>query len=152
MKTVKKLASVVLVGAMALSIAACGSKSVKKISAEDFKSKLEAESYTVVASEEPEEGMKTQISAIGENVVISYAEYESKDDAKKAFDEFKESAKAAKDAGEIEKLSTSSSRITATQEGAYIEIVYAEDMFIMVMGSGDDAKKDATAALKVLGL
>ena len=154
MKTVKKLVSVVLIGAMALSMAACGSKGAKKVSPADFKSKLEAESYTVIEADEEnrEEGAKTQYSAIGSSVMMSYAEYESKDAAKKIFDTAKDSAKAAKDAGEIDKLSTSSSRICATSEDSYIEFVYADDMVIMAMGGGENAKSDVAAALKILGL
>ena len=40
MKTVRKLAAIVLVGAMALSIAAC-KKGAKKVSADDFKKACE---------------------------------------------------------------------------------------------------------------
>ncbi|MBO7564575.1 MAG: hypothetical protein J6T40_07000 [Clostridiales bacterium] len=154
MKTVKKLVSVVLIGAMALSMAACGGKGAKKVAPADFKSKLEAEGYTVVEAtdENREEGVKTQFSAIGTSVMISYSEYENKDDAKEFFDMTKDSAKKAKDDGEIDKLSTSSSRICATSEDSYIEFVYADDMIIMAMGGGENGKSDVADALKILGL
>ena len=153
MKTVKKLVAVVLVGAMALSLAACGSKA-KKISADDFKSKLEKEGFTVMDTGASDEGVKSSMMAYNEDmsVIVNYNIFESKDDAKKYFDDMKSSAEEAKKDGSIEKLSTSSSKITADGgDSGYIVVVYAEDMIIMAtsMSGNSDGVKDC---IKTLGV
>ena len=153
MKTVKKLVAAVLVTAMALSLAACGGSKVKKISADDFKSKLEKEGYTVMETE-GDEGVKTAMMAYNSDmsVMLTYSLFESKDDAKKNFDNFKDGAEEAKKSGEIEKLSTSSSKITADGgESGYVVVAYAEDMIIMATSLSGDA--DAVKSVcKTLGI
>ena len=154
MSRLKKMVSVVLVGVMALSMAACGGSKAKKISAEDFKSKLEEKGYTVMETEPTEEGVKSAVMAYNSDmsVIVNHNIFGSKDDAKKFFEDMKSSAEEAKKAGSIDKLSTSSSKITADggDEG-YVVVVYAEDMIIMATSmSGDaDAVKEC---IKTLGV
>ena len=149
MKTVKKMVAVVLVSAMALSLAACGKK-LKKISADDFKSKLEGEGFMVMESE-GEDGVKQEMMAYSEGgVVITYSLYEKADEAKKAFDDMKDAAKEAKESGEIDSLSTSSNKLTAKSSDQYIVMINVDDMFIACMSSADSSS-DADKALKALG-
>lgn len=142
----------VLITAMVLSLAACGSK-VKKMTAEEFTSKLEKENFTVKETKGSED-VKTSIVAYNSDmsVMLTYSLFASTEAAKKNFDYFKETAEAAKKEGTIEKLSTSSSKITADGgEDGYIVVAYAEDMVIMVtaLTTNSDAAKDAC---KVLGI
>lgn len=67
MKNLRKLFSSALIGAMALSMAGCGSKT--KISSEDFRSKASELGYTVVSDDD----YAAQYSQI-ESVTIAYDE------------------------------------------------------------------------------
>ncbi|MBO4687655.1 MAG: hypothetical protein J5636_04010 [Clostridiales bacterium] len=146
--TLKKIAAIVLVSASVLALAAC-SKSYKKISSDDFKTKLEKEGYTTMASE-GEDGAKETVLAYSEEAMVTYNLYDSKDAAKEMFDNLKETAKKAKDEGEIEKLSTSSNKITAKDDSQYMVCVYVEDTVIVGMAAADDSSK-LDSAFKALG-
>ncbi|MBO4928183.1 MAG: hypothetical protein J5379_08040 [Clostridiales bacterium] len=147
MKTVKKLVAVVLVSAMALSLAACGG-SKKKIDSAKFKEVMEKEGFTVMETD-ADEGAKESCLAYNEDmsVMLTYSLFEKKDDAKEWFDGMYDSAKEAKDAGEVDKLSKSGNKITASGDGEYIVIVMAEEMIIL--GTGDE--KSVDSAIKALG-
>ena len=54
MKTLKRLAALVLVGAMALSLAACGT-SKKKVTAKEFKKIMKAADFDVAESEDEDD-------------------------------------------------------------------------------------------------
>ena len=156
MKTVKKIVAAVLVSAMALSLAACGGSKVKKISADDFKSKLEKEGYTVMDGDSEEENVKTSLMAYDADmtVMLTYNEYTSKDAAKEMFDGFKDALEEAKKDGSVKKSSVSSSKITASDDDSYTVMLYAEDMMIVAVSfsGGDDAAKKVDDAIKALGV
>lgn len=154
MKIVKRIVAAVVVSALALSLAACGGSKAKKISAEDFQTKLEKENYTVMETPSSDEQITKTLVGYNEDmsVMVTYSLYGNKDDAKKAFDDFKEGAEEAKKSGEIEKLSTSSSKITATSEGQCVIVVYAEDMIVMSTSLSGDNEDGAKAAIKALGV
>ncbi len=152
--TLKKLAAIVLVSATVLSLAACSKGgSAKKVSKEDFVAKIEKEGFkTMDAGANEENGTKENVVAFSEEgLMVSYTIYNSKDDAKKQFDEMKESAEAAKKEGQIEKLSTSSSKITASGAEDYMVIVYADDMMVTAAGTPDTSSK-VDSALKAIGV
>ena len=152
--TLKKLAAIVLVSATVLSLAACSKGgSAKKVSKEDFVAKIEKEGFqTMDTGASEENGTKENVIAFSEEgLMVSYSIHNSKDDAKKQFDEMKESAEAAKKEGEIEKLSTSSSKITASSAEQYLVVVYADDMTIAAMGTPDDSSK-VDSVLKAIGV
>ena len=106
MKIVKRIVAAVVVSAMALSLAACGGSKAKKISAEDFQAKLEKENFTVMETPSSDEQITKTLVGYNEDmsVMVTYSLYGNKDDAKKAFEDFKEGAEEAKKSGEIEKL------------------------------------------------
>ena len=150
MKTVKKMAAIVLVGAMALSIAAC-KKGAKKVSADDFKKACEEVGLTVTDGAAGE-GVKESIDAGNEDGTFeaAYMIAESKDDAKKAFELISSGVDALKDAGADVK--TSSSTVEVSMEGlTYMYAVQADDMIITVSGNGDniDAAKDLVKKLGI---
>jgi len=152
--TLKKLAAIVLVSATVLSLAACSKGgSAKKVSKEDFVAKIEKEGFkTMDAGANEENGTKENVVAFSEEgLMVSYTIYNSKDDAKKQFDEMKESAEAAKKEGQIEKLNTSSSKITASGAEDYMVIVYADDMMVTAAGTPDTSSK-VDSALKAIGV
>ena len=151
MKTVKKLVAVVLVSAMALSLAACGKK-MKKISSDDFKSKLEKEGFALMENPESEDGIKESVMAYNEDmsVMLTFSTYEKADEAKDTFNTMKDEAKKAKDNGEIDSLSTSSNKISAKSEDAYIVVINVDEMFIYAVGEGENSGK-VDDALKALG-
>ena len=60
MKTLKRLAALVLVGAMALSLAACGT-SKKKVTAKEFKKIMKAADFDVAESEDEDDETVKQV-------------------------------------------------------------------------------------------
>ena len=52
MKTIKKLTAMLLVGAMALSLAACGGSSKKAVTSKEFKKTLEKADFSVEKSKD----------------------------------------------------------------------------------------------------
>ena len=152
--TLKKLAAIVLVSATVLSLAACSKGgSAKKVSKEDFVAKIEKEGFqTMDAGASEETDTKENVIAFSEEgLMVSYSIHNSKEGAKKQFDEMKESAEASKKSGEIEKLSTSSSKITASSAEQYLVVVYADDMTIAAMGTPDNSSK-VDSVLKAIGV
>ena len=151
MKTVKKMAAIVLVGAMALSIAAC-KKSAKKVSVDDFKKACEEVGLTV-EDLGASDGVKEQYEATNSDATldVSYIVCESKDDAKKGFDMISSSADSLKDMGAD--VNTSSDKIEISIEGMmYSYAVRADDTVITVSGSGEEAASTAKDLVKKLGI
>lgn len=152
--TLKKLAAIVLVSATVLSLAACSKGgSAKKISKDDFVTKIEKEGFsTMDAGINEEEGTKENVIAFSEEgIMVTYQVYNSKDDAKKNFDELKSGAEEAKESGQIDKLSTSSSKITASSSDEYMVVVYVDDMMVVGAGTPDSSSK-VDSALKAIGV
>ena len=151
----KKIAAIVLVGATVLSLAACSKKSAKKISSADFKSKLEAEGYSIMENEDvADEDIKESVGAYSEDmsVMLTYSLYKEKDTAKKMFDTMKSLAELGKSQEGV-KVSTSSSKVSIQEDESYSVFIIAEDMIITATAQpgSDDKVKEADSALKALG-
>ena len=150
MKTVRKLAAIVLVGAMALSIAAC-KKGAKKVSADDFKKACEEVGLTV--TEGSEEGLKQSIGAKNEDdsLDVSYMQAESTDDAKKGFEYFTSSVDSLEAMGAT--VDKSSTKIEAEVEGTmFMYAVRADDTIITISASGEQQVNTAKDLVKKLGI
>ncbi len=152
-KTMKRIASIVLVSAVALSFAACSKK--KALSAEDFTSKMEKEGFTV--SDPVEEGGYTMISASNEDYTISvnWAKYDDNDKAKSDFETVEEMYKSLKSAMEEQgvEVSTSSSEIVASSNTQYIYCCISGSTIVSITAEGsEDAVSSAKDVKKALGL
>ncbi len=153
MKAVKKWGVMLMIFAMFLSIAAC-SKKPKKITAEEFRTKLEAASYDVSGDENaPTNSDNLNSILVGTdkdmNVAIIYYSYLNKADAKKEFDSRKSDLQAAKEAGIVTNLNISDYKIVSEQNTSYAVVIRADEVLIMAGGSDSTAVNDA---LKILGL
>lgn len=167
MKTIKKLTALLLVGAMALSLAACGS-SKKAVTSKEFKKTLEKTDFTVQKSKDKDadecyEAFYTDDD--GESYAyITYYKFESKSMAKDCFsdsyDELKELEEDELFDGEITKNSwkfTAEGEFDedsgiANGEEAYAVGVLAEDTVLICFSSADKAgKKVLNKALDSLG-
>ena len=161
MKNLKKLVALVLVGAMSLSLVACGEK---KISAKEFKKALEKEDYEI--DEMEDDDYEDYYWAYDEDreVIAIYVTYEDKDDAKDDFDDLYEDVKDAKDDDEFEgTLKKTSNRITIKGEfddnkkygdsEMYMVVIRVDEMIITVMTDDTDKKavKKVDEAIKALG-
>ena len=73
MKTMKKVFAVVLVGAMGLSLAACGGKKAKQLTAKEFKKVMKAEDYSV--SEGNDDDYEEYLIAVDEDKEIQVNYY-----------------------------------------------------------------------------
>ena len=167
MKTIKRMTALLLVGAMALSLAACGS-SKKAVTSKEFKKTLEKADFTVQKSKDKDadecyEAFYTDDD--GESYAyITYYKFESKKLAKECFsdsyDELKELEEDELFDGEITKNSwkftaegdfDEDSGI-ANGEEAYAVGVLAEDTVLICFSSADKAgKKVLNKALDSLG-
>ena len=87
MKTMKKVFAVVLVGAMGLSLAACGGKKAKQLTAKEFKKVMKAEDYSV--SEGDDDDYEEYLIAVDEDkeIQVNYYLFEDSGDAKDYFEE-----------------------------------------------------------------
>ncbi|MBR2751216.1 MAG: hypothetical protein IKM88_15560 [Lachnospiraceae bacterium] len=152
MKTAQKLVAMLMVFAMVLSIAAC-KKKTKKISAEEFRTKLEAASYDVYGDEvPPSDNVNSFLIAVNKNILyfmISHLTYLSKADAKKSFDDMKNTMQVGKEEGKITNLTISDNKIVAEESTSYTVLILADEVLIMASGSDSTAVNDA---LKILGL
>ena len=85
------------------------------------------------------------------SVLLQYTNFTSKDSAKLYFDSMKDVAEDGKKSGEIKKLSTSSSKIEATDDTNYTVFVYAEDMIVIAITDADKSSA-ADSVLKTIGV
>ena len=167
MKTIKRMTALLLVGAMALSLAACGS-SKKAVTSKEFKKTLEKADFTVQKSKDKDadecyEAFYTDDD--GESYAyITYYKFESKSMAKDCFsdsyDELKDLEEDELFDGEITKNSwkfTAEGEFDedsgiANGEEAYAVGVLAEDTVLICFSSADKAgKKVLNKALDSLG-
>lgn len=144
MKTLKKLGTVLLVGAMLFSLAACG-KSAKKISSKEFKETLEKEEYSVVdlgADEDSKIQEQLLATSKDESIICTYYTFTDTDTATKFFDEsynqMKEAEKMDTFTGSVSKSGTKYT-VNATveedgeKEETYMVCVRSGEMVIAVM-------------------
>ncbi len=166
MKTLKKLTALLLVGAMTLSLAACGS-SKKKVTSKEFKKIMKKADFTVTESSDDDADecfVATWEDEDGESFVyMTYYLFESKSDAKSCFNASYDELKEAKDDEEFEgDISKNSWKFTgegeftegSEYEGTelYMVGILAEESMIIAMSTGDKAgKKALTNALSDLG-
>lgn len=152
--TMKKFASIILVGATVLSLAAC-SKKTKKLTADEFKSKMEAEGYVVTDAEADEESGATVISAGSEDdtVGFSLAQFADKDSAKEYFEQIKTFADLAKQLDSNADVSKSSSKITVQNSEKYTVMILADDTIVTAMAepASDEKVDKVKSGLKALG-
>ena len=152
--TLKKIAAIVLVSATMLSLAACSKgSSAKKITKEEFISKAEKKGYQIMDGDLETDNMTVSVVAYNSDgsVLLQYTNFTSKDSAKLYFDSMKDVAEDSKKSGEIKKLSTSSSKIEATDDTNYTVFVYAEDMIVIAITDADKSSA-ADSALKTIGV
>ena len=151
MKTVKKMAAIVLVGAMVFSIAAC-KKGSKGVSADDFKKACEEVSLTVTEGE-AEDGLKKSLNAKNDDdsIDVSYMVATSEDEAKDGFKYFTESTDTMKEMGADVK--TSDNKIEVTMSSLmYMYAVRNGDTIITVSAAGEDQISTAKDLIKKLGI
>ncbi|MBQ5968291.1 MAG: hypothetical protein IJL60_11025 [Clostridiales bacterium] len=167
MKTIKKLTAMLLVGAMALSLAACGGSSKKAVTSKEFKKTLEKADFTVEKGKDKDAEECYEASYVDEDgesyAYITYYKFESKKIAKECFsdsyDELKEEEDEELFDGDITKNSW---KFTADGdfdedssiiEGeAYVVGVLAGDTVLICFSSADKAgKKVLNKALDSLG-
>lgn len=152
-KTMKRIASIVLVSAFALSFAACGKK--KTLSAEDFTSKMEKEGFKVTEQEE-KDGI-TSIGASNEDssILVAWSKYDDSDKAKSDFEFVKEFYESLEDdLKEIgAELSTSSSELTVSSDSEFIFFSFSGDTVITISAEGSEETVSAAKDIKkALGL
>ena len=165
MKTLKRLTALALVGAMALSLAACGS-SKKKVTVKEFKKILGKADFEVEESEDEdaEECWDAKYVEDDSGVEIVYYLFESKGNAKACFntsyDDLNEELDEDLFDGEVEKKSwyftadgefDKDSEILPGDE-RYIVCVVAEETLLVCYATPDkSAKKVLKNALSDLG-
>ena len=167
MKTIKRMTALLLVGAMALSLAACGS-SKKAVTSKEFKKTLEKADFTVQKSKDKDADECYEAFYTDDDeesyAYITYYKFESKKLAKECFsdsyDELKELEEDELFDGEITKNSwkfTAEGEFDedsgiANGEEAYAVGVLAEDTVLICFSSADKAsKKVLNKALDSLG-
>lgn len=153
MKTLKKLTALLLVGAMAISMAACGS-SKKKVTAKEFKKSLEKADFTVEEGDDDEaDEMWEAIYRDGDSYVyIDYYVFESKKMAKKCFSDSYEELKELEEDGDFEgDIEKNSWRFTGDgdfsedtsfgERSMYVAGVVAEETVLICYASSDKTGK-----------
>lgn len=150
--TMKKVAAIVMVSAMALAMAAC-KKSAKKVSVDDFKKACEEVGLTV-EDLGGGDGAKEQYEATNSDgtLEVSYVVAENSDDAKTAFELVTASADSAKELGADVKKS-SGKIVISMGDQLYSAAVQSGDMFLTITASSDaDAVKTAKDLASKLGI
>ena len=150
MKTMKKVFAVVLVGAMALSLCACGGKKAKQLTAKEFKKTMKAEDYTVTNGDDDD--FEEYLVAVDEDgeIQVNYYLFEDSDDAKDFFDEGVDSMKELKDEedldGSVKKSGTkfvadlSGEDDEGEEYGMYLVCVRSGEMVITATTNETDSK------------
>lgn len=150
MKTVRKLAAIVLVGAMALSIAAC-KKSGKKVSADEFKKACEEVGLTI---EDLGGGGGMKEAYGGQNsdgsLEANYCIVEDKSAAKEDFKQYTDMEDTFKAMGADVKIS--GTRMEMSMDENYMLAVLVDDMFISISSQGAESTKAAKQIVEKLGI
>lgn len=153
MKLTKKIGSILLVGAMLLSLSACGAKKAKKASADDFRAKLEEKGYQVADYTEfvtGEDDVKQALMAEGEDGLFTYYVFNDSKAASDYFNKGYDQMKEVKNADGFKgSLTKSGDKITMNatysedgeSESVYAVCINADDMVLTCMANAND---DAT--------
>lgn len=150
--TMKKVAAIVMVSAMALAMAAC-KKSAKKVSVDDFKKACEEVGLTV-EDLGGGDGAKEQYEATNSDnsLEVTYVIAEKSDDAKKAFDMATAGTDSLKELGADVKKS-SGKLVVTMEDKMYAAAVQSGDMFLSISASNDaEAVKTAKELASKLGI
>ena len=152
MRWFKRLLAVVLVISVVFSATAC-SDSVKKISGEEFKLRLQEHSFVVIEAETKTEGILSSYIAYPEenkkSVTVTYSVFENEEDARMSFNTTKHSFEKAKHSGEYTEVTIGSHKFTAKKGTDYtVIVVFVEDVLIMAAGTSE---VQVTDAMKYLG-
>ncbi|MBQ5966898.1 MAG: hypothetical protein IJL60_03875 [Clostridiales bacterium] len=150
MKTVKKMAAIVLVGAMALSMAAC-KKGGKKVSVDDFKKACEEVGLTVETLGAGG-GMKEAYGCQNSDgsLEVNYCIVEDKDSAKKDFKQYTDMEDTFKAMGADVKISGTRMEMSVAEN--YMLAVLVDDMFISISSEGAESTKIAKDLVSKLGV
>ncbi|MBR2751801.1 MAG: hypothetical protein IKD90_11800 [Clostridiales bacterium] len=151
MRTLKKIAAIVLAGAMVFSIAGC-KKGSKKVSADDFKKVCEEASLKVV-DEAADEGVTKSLSAKNddESIEVNFMVAKDEDEAKKGFEYFTNNTDSMKEMGADVK--SSSDKIEVTMNSLlYMYAVRNGDTIVTVSAAGEEQIKTGKDIVKKLGI
>ncbi|MBR5975922.1 MAG: hypothetical protein IK020_12150 [Clostridiales bacterium] len=166
-KTVEKLAALVMVGAMALSLAACGA-SKKQVEPKDFEKTLEKAGF-IVEEDEDEDAEECRVAYYSDEdneegwVILTYYLFKSSSDARSCFNASYDDLKEEKDKGKMDGTTSKNSwkftgegefnSKSALGEGEYYVVgVVGQKMVIIGYATGDKAsKKVLDKALSDLG-
>ncbi len=150
--TMKKVAAIVMVSAMALAMAAC-KKGAKKVSVDDFKKACEEVGLTV-EDLGGGDGAKEQYEAKNADgsLEVTYVVAEKSDDAKKAFELASAGIDSLKELGADVKKS-SGKLVVTMEDKMYAAAVHSGDMFLSISASNDaEAVKTAKELASKLGI
>ncbi len=150
MKTVRKLAAIVLVGAMALSIAAC-KKSAKKVSADEFVSACN-EAGLIIENLGGGKGIKEAWGGQSSDgsLEANYVIVEDKSAAKEEFKMYTDMEDTFKAMGADVKMS--SNRMEMSMNDNYMLAVLADDMMISISSQGAESTEAAKKIVEKLGI
>lgn len=151
MKTIKKMAAIVMVSAMVFSIAAC-KKGSKAVSADDFKKACEEVSLTV-SDEGAVDGLKKSLNAKNDDdsIDVAYMVADSEDDAKEGFKYFTDNTDSMKEMGADIKSSDNKLEVSMSNL-MYIYAVRSGDTIITISAAGEDQISTAKDLIKKLGI
>ena len=149
MRKTVRLAALVMVGAIALSMAACKKKTYMKITPDEFERKLKADGYTVRENDEQIDHVIRSLAAVScDGVIAVYEMFETVDIANEYWDDFKEESLAQKDAGALTECKFSDHEAFIAEPVMCSYVVLVDEMLIIVMAAEKDDAKDC---LKTLG-
>ena len=148
MRKLTRIAAVIMIGAIALSAAACKKKTYMKITPDEFSRKLKADGYTVEEGTEPADHVIRNLAGAKCGVVVAYSMYDSVDIAQDYWDELKEESQTAYDAGALTTCKIKDHELHIADPSVYSITVYVDEMFIVIISAD---KSDAEDCKKVLG-
>jgi len=148
----KKVAAIVMVSVMALSMAAC-KKGAKKVSVDDFKKACDEVGLTVEDLGAGDAAKEQYSATNSDNTLdVSYVIAENSSDAKKAFDMITDSVDMLKEMGADVKKSSGKIVVTMGDQ-MYSAALQSGDMFLSITASGDEeAVKTAKELANKLGI
>ena len=150
--TMKKVAAIVMVSVMALSMAAC-KKGAKKVSVDDFKKACDEVGLTVEDLGAGDAAKEQYSATNSDNTLdVSYVIAENSSDAKKAFEMVTDSVDMLKELGADVKKS-SGKLVVSKEDKLYAATVQSGDMFLSISASNDaEAVKTAKELASKLGI
>ena len=148
MRNVRKAVALVLVGAIALSMAACKKKTYTKITPDEFTRKLEAEGYQAKEPDEKIDHVIRSVAAVSlDGGIAVYDMFETVDVANEYWEDFKEESMKQNDAGTLTacKFSEHEAYIEDPKMCSYVIIV--DEMLIIIIAMNKDDAKECKSVL-----